>query len=150
MASSKITLKVMQGSIVPADEESKAYINAHFRAGDYMLVEVKRARNVRFHRYAHALGKLLAENIETFSGMDGHSVIKTIQREAEIECEITRVILPGFSEMKAITPRSIAFESMGQDAFHSLMRRICDFVSATYWPTMNPEAIDNLVLMMIE
>ena len=40
-----------------------------YRAGDVVRCEIKKARNIKFHRLVHALGRLVSDQIDKFQGM---------------------------------------------------------------------------------
>ena len=78
---------------------------------------MKKPRNPGFHRLAHALGKLVAENIEDFDGMSAHSTIKRFQLESNVACEEIAYRINGMSVIQRI-PRSLSFESLDDGEFH--------------------------------
>ncbi len=63
---------------------------------------------------AHALGSLIAENIEAFPGQDAHGVLKRLQIEGNIGCDEIAVIFPGIGPCSYRIPQSLAFESMDE------------------------------------
>lgn len=62
-----------------------------YRVGDILLADLRKPRHPGFHRLAHRLGTLVANNIEEFAGLDGHAVLKRLQVEGNIECEQVQV-----------------------------------------------------------
>ncbi len=58
-----------------------------YAIGDVVTADLRKERNGRYHRLVFALGNVVAENIEAFSGMDAHSVLKKLQLESEAGCD---------------------------------------------------------------
>lgn len=52
------------------------------------------------------------------------------------------------STIRVRIPRSLSFERMDETAFSELVRGICRHVAKTYWPSMTPEAIEEMALSM--
>jgi hypothetical protein len=58
-----------------------------WRRSDQARVEVKKSRNVKFHRLADAFGHLLVDNVDGFESMTAHDALKRVQRDAAVCCE---------------------------------------------------------------
>lgn len=112
-----------------------------------MFAEFKKPRNPKFHRLVHAFGEILVQNIEAFEAMNSHSVLKRLQIEAAVGCDEIAVIFPGIGPCTYRIPRSLSFESMDESEFSEVFEGFCRHVSKTYWPSMTPEAIEQLALM---
>ena len=147
----KIALRIQKGALVPADPMAAAKLRDRaYSVGDVVFAEIKKPRNPRFHRLAHALGKLLVENIEAFSALDGHRVLKRLQIESGIGCDEMAIYVPGVGQCLHRTPRSLSFESMDQAQFREVYRGLCDHVAQTYWPGLSAEQIEDMATMMPE
>ena len=73
----RIRMVVDKGCLRPADDVAVHALRARgFGRGEEVWIEVRKPRNPRYHRLAHALGTLVAENVEGFEGMDSHAVLK--------------------------------------------------------------------------
>jgi len=145
----KIMLTVSKGALIPASRASEDALRAlKLRVGDNVLVEISRPRNPGFFRLAHAFGRLLAENLEDFEGLDWHDAIKKVQRDGRIECDISQVQLEGNAVAEIITPHSLSFQSMSEDTFRSVYQRMCDFVAKNYWQQMTAEKISEMAEVM--
>jgi hypothetical protein len=101
-----------------ADEDIDA---ARFRAGEVLECDLRRSRNPGYHRLVHALGKLVARDVDRFSGWGAHDVIKRFQMETGVGCTEIDLEIEGV-ETKAKVPKSIAFGAMNQDEFQRLAR----------------------------
>ena len=144
-------LAVTKGALVPADNYTAERLRAKgYRMGDVLRATLAKPRNPRFHRLAHAFGKLCAENIERFEGMDAHKVLKTIQYEADIACERMTVKLPGLGMVEVRQTESLSFESMDEGRFREVYAAMCEHVSKTYWPELTPEQVAEMAETMPE
>lgn len=153
----RIILRVSKGMVncknvrclIAADYLSEKRLNARgYSVGDILSAEMRKPRNVRFHRMAHALGKLLAENLVEFEDLDGHQVLKRIQVEADIECEHAAIILDGKKPMIWRFPRSLSFDSMSEERFAKFYAQVCKYICARYWPELDQKKIEEMAEMM--
>lgn len=146
----RIALRVEKGVLIPDTKAAVEQLRKMgLQIGDVVMVEVRKSRNPAFHRFAHALGEMLSENIDVFLGMDSHSVIKQIQREARIECEVMTVDLAGEAIAEIVRPKSIAYDSLDETEFRELVKRLCDHVAAKYMGGMQPESVEEMVKMFV-
>lgn len=144
-------LAVSKGALVPADNYTAERLRAKgYRMGDVLRATLAKPRNPRFHRLAHAFGKLCAENIERFEGMDAHKVLKTIQYEADIACERMTVKLPGLGMVEVRQTESLSFESMDEGRFREVYMAMCNHVSRAYWPGLTAEQVAEMAETMPE
>ncbi|RJG13471.1 hypothetical protein D3879_09555 [Pseudomonas cavernicola] len=118
------------------------------RTGDDVRAVLKLPRNAKFHRLVHALGKLVAEQIEDFQGLSAHDAIKRLQRESGICCEVQSINLPGFGALDVAVAQSIAFDEMDEGAFRELYKGICRHICERYWPTLTPEQVADMAELM--
>ena len=147
----RVMLRVVKGAFVPADSASTQELRRRgYRNGDIVAGEIRKPRNPRFHRLAHALGSLIAENIEAFTGQDAHGVLKRLQIEGNIGCDEIAVVFPGIGPCTYRVPRSLSFESMDDGQFHDVMSALCAYVSRVYWPTMEPGQIEAMADCWVE
>ena len=146
----KLMLRVIKGGFEPADTyTSKKLRERGYAIGDIVAGLITKPRNPGFWRLAHGLGKLLAENIESFTGMDAHKVLKRIQREAMIECEEFSFNVPGCGMVIQYVPKSLSFESMDDGTFHEVYAAMCAHVVKTYWPAETTARIEEMALLMV-
>jgi hypothetical protein len=147
----KTLLRVVKGALAPADHLAAAELRARgFRLGDTVLAEITKPRNPGFHRLAHQLGALLAENLDAFDGCDPHSVLKRLQVEGNIGCDEMAVVFPGIGPCTYRIPRSLSFASMDEGEFKAVITEMCRYVARTYWPGCTPEQIESMASAWVE
>lgn len=145
----KVMMRVTKGALVPADTFSAAALNRRVRVGELVACEVSKPRNGKFWRLAHQFGTLIRANVEQFSHLtDSHAVLKRLQIEADVACEVIRLNMPGIGPVDYRTPMSLAFESMEEPDFKAVYGGLCRYVARTYWPGLTPEAVEQMALMM--
>ena len=128
----------------PSDSDAlRAKRLAH---GERVFAVIKKPRNPGFHRLAHAIGKLVAENIEAFDGMDAHRALKRLQIESGAACEEIRID-GGFV---CRIPMSLAYDSLDEGEFREAMDAICKWIAKRYWPDCTPEQIEAMADAMVE
>lgn len=151
-APERFALRVVKGGFQVADTTTSARLRQRsYHVGDLVFAELKKPRNPKFHRLAHQLGTLCAENLDAFTGMDPHKVLKRLQVESGIACEEIACQLPnGLGNYLARLPQSLSFESMDEGQFREVMRGLCRHLAATYWPTCTPEQIESLAGCMVQ
>lgn len=155
-------------AVLETGEERLALVAAHpvdrrickerkYRAGDEVRMDLKKSRNVKFHRLMHAIGQMLVDHVDGFQSLDGHSAIKRVQREAGVCCEEMTVDMGTlrFGDMEVpigerpvMVPESIAFDDMSQERFDELFKGVTDWIVSNYWPDMTPEAVTEMALMI--
>ena len=146
----RLMMRVIKGAIVPADNYTAGRLRDRgLHVGDIVSCEIRKPRNPRFHRLAHAIGQLCAENIDDFTGMDAHSVLKRLQIEARIGCEEIGIKVPGYGYMIQFIPRSLSFASMDEQEFHDIVQGFCRYISEQYWPGMDAQQVERMAAAMV-
>lgn len=144
----RIALRVAKGCLRPADGLSEARLRAKgFHVGDLVFAEIKKPRNPGYHRLAHALGTLVADNIDEFEGMDPHAVLKRLQLESGVGCEEVAYKMHGMTVVQRI-PLSLSFESMDEAEFEAVFLGMCRHLSKTYWQSVSPDEIAAMIELM--
>ncbi len=147
----RIMMRVVKGGLSPADDYSTEALRARkYKVGDIVSVEVSKPRNPGFHRLAHRIGSLCAANIDAFTGMGAHNVLKRIQLEARIGCDEVGYRLPGYGYITQFDPRSLSYESMSEDEFRPIVKAFCDHIAREYWPSLTPEKIEEMAESFVE
>ena len=119
---SRVMLRVVKGALQPADSFAAQELRRRgYRIGDIVAGEIKKPRNPGFHRLAHALGSVVADNIEAFSGMDAHAVLKRLQIEANIGCDEIALNFPGIGPCTYRVPQSLSYESLDEGQFREVL-----------------------------
>ena len=146
----KLPFKVQKGCLVPAGNWCAEKLGARkYSIGDIVFAVIRKPRNPRFNSLVHAgFARLLIENIEAFQYMEEHDVLKRLQIEGRIGCEEIGVDLPGIGPCVQFVPKSLSFESMGEEEFSKIFKNFCRYVAERYWPDMTPEEVENLSKVM--
>lgn len=147
----RYALRVIKGGYGPADASTAATLREKgHRVGDLVFAEFVKPRSPGFHRLAHQLGGMLAENLDAFDGMEAHAVLKRLQIETGLGCDEMAVIFPGLGPCTYRIPRSLSYESMDQGEFEVVVSGFCRHVSKTYWPTCKPEQIEQMASIWVD
>lgn len=147
----KIHLKIIKGGLVPADQYAESLLrNKKFKIGDVVGAEIRKLRNVKFNRLVHRIGQLCAANIEEFTGIDPHRVIKRLQIEGRIACDEIGVLVPGFGMVIQFIPRSMSFSEMDEAEYHECAKQICRLIATRYWKDLEPEKIESMAECMVD
>ena len=147
----RFALRVVKGGFNVADITTQERLRGRsYRVGDLVFAEFKKPRNPKFHRLAHALGRLCAENLDAFEGMGAHAVLKRLQIEANVGCDEITLQFPGIGPCTYRVPRSLSFESMDEGEFHEVMRDMCRHIAKQYWPSLSADAIEQMAGVMVE
>lgn len=144
----RIMFRVEKGALVPASELARLSLrNKGYKIGDLVSAELRQSRNPGFHRLAHALGGLLAENVEAFEGLDAHRVLKRLQWESGVGCEEMGVNVPNVGLMTVRIPLSLSFDAMDQGEFYGVYTGLCNHVRRVYWNDMPEGELENMAEM---
>ena len=136
--------------LVPSNEQTQAEVKRRsYKDGDVLANKLTKPRNPGFHRYAHYLGKLVVQNIDSFSHMSEHSALKRLQIEGGIECEIFHVMDANGDAMEYKYPKSLSYESMDQIKFRDAVGAMMDYLIDAYWPAESHDSINNMMDQMI-
>lgn len=119
-----------------------------YRAGDQVRCEIKKPRNVKLHRLVHGLGKLVAQSVDKFAGMDAHTVIKKLQGDAGVCCTFENFDIPDLGRVTRSIPESLAFDEMPEERFREFWTGICQHLVKVYWPGLDEARIEEMVNLM--
>lgn len=137
------------GALVPRSGVDQRMMRERgYKVSSEIRAELKKPRNVKFHRLAHALGGLLVDQCEAFSGMDQHSAIKKAQTEAGVCCLTEEIDVPGIGTLTRRVPESIAFDEMEEGRFSEFWKGVTSHVTSEYLRGMTPDALEEAILMM--
>lgn len=147
----RLMFRVIKGGLVPADTYTTSRLRDRgYKVGDIVSAELRKPRNPGFHRLVHRIGMLVAANIDAFTGMEPHAVLKRLQWEGNIGCDEMGVQVPGVGMAMVRIPRSLSYESMDQSEFYRVARAFCDHIAQQYWPGMDPEEIEYMAESFVE
>jgi hypothetical protein len=147
----RFALRVRKGGFDVADASTQLRLRAkRYHLGDLVFATITKPRNPLFHRLVHRFGTLISNNIEAFSGVDAHQVLKRLQIEANVGCDEVGVNFPGIGNCVYRIPRSLSFESMDEGEFSELFTAFARYVSEAYWPGLTPQQIIEMARAMPE
>mgnify|MGYP001024520769 CR=1 FL=1 len=147
----RFALRVTKGAFIPADTSTAGRLRGRgYHTGDLIFAEFKKPRNPKFHRLAHQLGILCAENLDAFDGWEPHAVLKRLQIEANVGCDEVALLMPGVGPCMYRVPKSLSYESMDEGEFNEVMRGLCRHIASVYWKGVDPQAIENMADCMVE
>ncbi|MEO1892687.1 MAG: hypothetical protein FH747_03065 [Stenotrophomonas sp.] len=133
------------GAFVPADDLSKQLLRQRkIRRGDLVSADPKKARNPTAWKRAHKLAQLLIENLDDFTNMDAHSVLKRLQFEADIGCERMDVKVPGYGVVSQRWPKSMSFDQMDEGEFQQVYGQFCQHIIDMYWNGLTQDQIEQM------
>ena len=142
----KLPFRVGKGCLIPASNWVFERLRQRkYKQDDIIFAVLTKPRNPKFNAFVHAgLAALLKKNIDDFKYMTPHQILKRIQIETGIGCDLIGVNFPGIGPAEYRVPKSLSFESMGQEEFHDTVRDFCRYISEKYWPDMSPEKIEEM------
>lgn len=68
----------------------------------------------------------------------------------ESALKVVGSMLPDRALISMRQPRSLSYQSMDEGEYHEAARGICRTIAERYWPTLTPEAIEEMAEMMVE
>jgi len=111
----KVLVKKEHGKLVPTDEYSEEMISK--MTNTVYACEIKKERNMLFHRKFFAMIKLFFDNQEIFLNID-HFRAEMIKSAGYHESYINH------KKVKVYVPKSISFASMDQHEFEKLYNSV--------------------------
>lgn len=144
----RLAFRVTPTGLEIADTFSAARFKAKgLHVGDIVFAEIRKPRSPGYHRLAHALGKIVCDNLDEFEGMNAHSALKRLQLECGIGCEEIAYKINGMTVVQRI-PVSLSFEAMDETEFREVFMGMCRHLAKTYWPTATAEEIAAMAEVM--
>ena len=146
----RVYFRVGRGCLIPADSYAASILRARgYAMNDLLAAELVKPRNPKFNRLVHRIGQLVVANIDAFAGLDAHKAVKRLQIEGKVACEEIGIHVPNYGMVIQLIPRSLGFESLDEGEFLQAARGICRTISERYWPSLSPEAIEEMAEMMV-
>lgn len=147
----RFAMRIGKGVITPSDQLTVARLrNRGYHVGDLVFIEIKKPRNPGFHRLAYQLAGLVAENIDAFSGLKPHAVLKRLQIESGVGCDEIGLRMPGIGPVMYRVPQSLSYESMDDGEFREVLQGFCRYIVSEYWPSVTPERIEAMSQCWVE
>ena len=145
----RLMLTVGRGVLTPADDFTMMRMREKgYHVGDVLSASLKKPRNYSFHKKVHALGQMIADNVESFAGMTAHKVLKRLQLEANIGCEEVAYTIPGCGMVTQRIPRSLSYADMEDGEFAEVYEGFCKWVCANHWPELEPYQVEEMAQLM--
>jgi hypothetical protein len=150
---------IQRVAVLETGEERLAILASHpidrrlmkergYHEGDEVRIEVKRPRNVKFHRLLHAIGQVMVDNVEGWEHMSSHDAVKRLQRESGVCCEQVEIDIPGMGTLLAKQAESLAFDEMPPERFELLFNGITDHIDKNYSPAFTADVRGEYLLMV--
>lgn len=138
------------GALVPSSLWDRKEMAARkYAVNTQVRADLRKPRNVKFHRLAHALGTLIRESFDECAQMDAHDALKHMQSKAGVCCVTVEYDIPGVGKLTRTEPRSIAFDSMDEGEFSQLFKGICDYLpTLPQWASLTPDQVRAFVVLM--
>jgi hypothetical protein len=122
----------------------------NFRNGDLVKMTVTKATDPHANRTLHALGKMCAENLDAFAGMEAHAVLKRLQVESGVHCEPISVRIQGSDELAiANIPLSLSFDDTDDFEFRACAHGLAKYLVQRYWPQVSESWIEEELSKMV-
>jgi hypothetical protein len=136
------------GAWIPLTKwDARALRDRKYAVGTEVRAEFKKPRNVKFLRLAHAMAAMVVEQIEDFAGLSNHDALKRLQSESGASCEVDEYDIPNVGKLTRNEPKSLSFDEMEEGEFAEVMQTIYRHIQRRYWPEIEPETIEEMVLM---
>ena len=150
---------IVRVAVLATGEERLAILASHpidrklmherkFKEGDELRLEIKRPRNVKFHRLMHAVGQVMVDNVDGWESLDAHGAVKRLQRESGVCCEEVEIDIPGMGKLLAKQAESLSFDEMQPERFTHLFDGITKYIDATYSPDFTTEVRGDYLQMV--
>lgn len=130
------------GSLVPLNEQADEFM-AGIKDGKDVLVTVRRARNLKFHRLLFAMLHKIIDNTDRWSDEE------VLLADLKEQIRYGHYCANGFSGEIRFVPDSISFAKCDEDKFRRLFNRFVH-VLATEVLACEPQALIDAVFEMVE
>lgn len=138
------------GALVPLFAcDKNAMRQRGYAVGSELRAELKKRRNVKFHRLGHAIGELVRSQIDGFDATDAHDAFKQMQRECGASCEEIEIDLGPLGKAPVKVAKSISFDEMDEGEFRELVAAVCGHIARKYWPAMTAEQVEAMAELMV-
>lgn len=131
------------GSLRPVDQTGEDALRK-LGHGQIVTVEVRRPRNIKFHRLYWALITIVWEQMDEERYPTSEDLHAAIKIAAGLR---TRIVLPDGTI--GFIPGSIAFHKMDDTAFSAFFDRVCNLIAKHFLPGVTEAELRNEVALMI-
>lgn len=144
------------GSMICADAFSQSEMHRRkIKRGDLIRLAVSKPRNYVQWKKAHALGTLIATNLDDFaqfmteSGrVDAHGALKHLQRLSGVECEQYETEVPGVGKLSIRMPLSLSFDEMDEARFQAAYTGFCAYIVKQWWHGLDEAQIESMASLV--
>lgn len=144
------------GSLVCADTFSQSEMRRRkIKRGDLIRLAVSKPRNYTQWKKAHALGVLIATNIDEFERFmgeagkaDAHGALKHLQRLSGIECEEYETEVPAVGKLTIRMPASLSYDEMDETRFQAAYTGFCAYIVKRWWHDLDEAQIEQMASLV--
>ena len=130
-------IKELGQKLVPDDDHARSYLK-RIKAGEPVLVVVRKPRNVKFHRKFFALLNVAFENQDRYDDFEAFRKEVTMRAgQWEEHKHVTGTV--------SYTAKSIAFHNMDDLAFGELYQKAITAIIEHFMPGMDPDELSRAV-----
>lgn len=144
----KVTTAEFGDVLKPQDMAAKRKMEK-LKTEDVYAVKVWRPRSPEHWRRAHRFAGVLLENIEAFSGLNEHRVLKRLQWETGVHCEEIGALV-GDQQVVVKIPKSLSFDDMDEDEFIEFYKAISRHVADKYWHDCSADQVSEIIRLMAD
>lgn len=137
MSKQTLFMRVVNGSLTPADAESREKIG-RLKEGRLIMIRAMAPRNPLQHRLLWHLARLVFENSEDFTSSE--HVVEQMKIGTGLTDRV-QLVVPGIGTVVQERGRSIAFESMPQAEFEEWFERVLDYAVIHLLPGVDKEEV---------
>jgi hypothetical protein len=150
-------VKTPSGALAPADDASREAI-ARLPMGQGVRADVRRARNVRFHRKAFALFKLAFEHWEpqtplTYKGLPVEKDFDRFRKDMTILAGFYKSVFNARGEVR-LEAESLSFGAMDEERFrkvyHAVLNVCWKHVLRNFAGYSTPEEVERVINKLLE
>lgn len=162
--SQPVRLKVIKGALIPASEADVETLRKfRLRVGHTVLAQIDRPRHPEGLRVLHGLAQAVSQNIAGFEHLSAHQVIKRLQAESGVGCELISVpvgdmlamLLPEAAQIPdqtrmitAYRPKSLSMSTMDDSEFQEIFDGLCRYLACRYWSTLTIDGVAQIARLM--
>ena len=130
-------LKDLEQRLLPDDDTGRAYLK-RLKPGEPVLVNVKKPRNIKFHRKFFALLQIAFDNQDKYDDFEAFRKEVTMRAgHWQEHVHVTGAV--------SYTAKSIAFHNMDELEFSQLYSQAIDAIIAYFMPDTDPEELNRAV-----
>jgi hypothetical protein len=111
------------------------------RVGDIVVMDIFKERNRRFWGLWHKLAEFVADNTEEYNGLRQHDMLKQLQLDARVHCELRDFTLEDGSTLRAWQPKSLNFFDTDETEAQAIWMQLCGYVARRFFFEWTPEQV---------